>query len=265
MSMSTLVRSSLILSLVAVFGCVEEKQTSINPTPAEIMKPAAVTPAAEKPETKAEAKSEAKADKPAEPAKAEEAPAKVEEPKKEESAAKPEAEAKPGAEQSCDPAPVEDADGVALEFVKFDEFTKRVVNKDSKLTMVDIWATFCAPCKENFPHVLEMNKKYGPKGLKVISLTIDEPTDTKAVSEARKFLIEKKATITNLIMNEKEDDRYDKLELSVIPAVYIYDPSGKLIKKYTYDDPNDQFTYDQVEKEISDYLDGKPFPTKKAK
>ena len=242
-----------------ILGCTEEPGTTINPTSADVIKPAAVTPA-ESSATSSTKKTDTTAEPKAEPKKVEELkpePSKPEE-------LKPETAEKPGdlLTRSCDPAPADDAEGVVLELVKFSEYSKRVVNKDAKLTMVDIWATFCAPCKENFPHVLEMQKKYGAKGLKVISLTIDDPTDAKVVGEARKFLNEKKATITNLILEESEDDRYGKLDLSVIPAVYLYDPAGKLIKRYTYDDPNDQFDYNQVETDVAGYLDGKPLPGK---
>lgn len=238
-----------------MLGCTEDPGTSINPTPTDVIKPAAVDPIVE-------AKKAEPAPTPVPPVAPEvtpkaEDPPKAEEPKSETEVPKAEILV-----QGCDPA-ADDADGVALELVKFAEYSKRVVNKDAKLTMVDIWATFCGPCKENYPHVLEMQKKYAAKGLKVISLTIDDAGDPKAVSDARKFLIEKKSKITNLILDESEDDKYNKLDLSVIPAVYLYDPSGKLIKRYTYDDPNDQFEYDQVEKEVSDFLDGKPFPAKK--
>lgn len=247
--------AALIVSFSVLVGCTEDPGTSINPTPSEVLKPAAVDPAAETKKPTPAAEPEVKDAPKVEDLKAD--PTKLEEPKTE----------APKSEnllvQSCEPVVADDADGVALDFVKFSEFSQRVIKKDAKLTMVDIWATFCAPCKENFPHVLEMQKKYGAKGLNVISLTIDDPKDAKAVKEVRKFLNEQKATITNLILDEKEDDRYEKLDLNVIPAVFLYDPSGKLIKRYTYDDPNDQFTYDQVESEVAAFLEGKPLPAKK--
>src|SRR5262249_1606730 len=129
-------------------------------------------------------------------------------------------------------------------------------NGKAKYTLVDAWATTCGPCKENFPHLVEMHHKYGSKGLAVMSLSLDDPTDTKAVASAEKFLSEKKAVFTNGLLNEEFGDGFDKLAISGIPAVFIYGPDGKEVKRFTMDDPNNQFTYEQVEKAVVTLLEG---------
>ncbi len=152
-----------------------------------------------------------------------------------------------------------DAAGVSLQLLTWPEFQKHLAsNKDAKWTLVDAWATTCGPCKENFPHLVEMHKKYGPKGLAVISLSLDDPTDEKAVAAAEKFLRETKATFTNILLNEDFGDGFDKLDINGIPAVFLFGPDGKEVKRFTMDDPNDQFTYEQVEQDLIKRLaDGK--------
>ena len=141
---------------------------------------------------------------------------------------------------------------VKLELLKWSEFQQRLASpKPAKYTLVDAWATTCAPCKENFPHLVEMHRKYGPKGLAVISLSMDDPTDTKAVAAAKAFLEEKKAAFTNVLLNEDYGDGFDKLRISAIPAVFLFGPDGKEVKRFTMDDPNNQFTYEQVDKELA--------------
>jgi thiol-disulfide isomerase/thioredoxin len=147
---------------------------------------------------------------------------------------------------------------VKLEPVKFDEFLSRIAaNKRAKLTMVDCWATWCGPCKENFPHVVEMHRKYGDKGLAVVSMSFDDPKDAKQVAEAKKFLDEKKAVFTNFLLDEEEGVGFEKLRINAIPAVFLYGPDGKLVKRFTLDDPDKQFTYDEVEKTVESLLAGK--------
>src|SRR5271156_6778656 len=83
---------------------------------------------------------------------------------------------------------------VKLERLNWKQFQERLAaNKQIKYTVVDAWSTTCGPCKENFPHVVEMNRKFSKKGLAVISLSLDDPTDKAAVAEAEKFLKENKA------------------------------------------------------------------------
>lgn len=149
---------------------------------------------------------------------------------------------------------------VKLEPVTFDEFLSRIASNKAKYSMVDAWATWCGPCRKNFPHVVAMNKKYGGKGLAVVSLSLDDPADAKLVGEAKQFLNEQKATFTNFILKEADGVGFEKLDVNTIPAVFIYGPDGKLVKKFSWDDPNNQFTYEQVEEAVIALLDGKPLP-----
>jgi hypothetical protein len=47
------------------------------------------------------------------------------------------------------------------------------------------------------------------------------------------------------------------LNINAIPAVFVYGPDGKEVKRFTMDDTKNQFTYDEVEKAIAALLDSK--------
>ncbi len=164
----------------------------------------------------------------------------------------------PVAASTDQPAAAVDS-GVTLEKVDYAAFLKRIADNPAKpkYTLVDAWATWCGPCKENFPHVVEMHKKYADKGLAVVSLSFDDPTNTKQVEEARNFLREKQATCTNFLLDEAEGIPFEKFDINAIPAVFLYGPDGKLLKRFTMDDPNNQFTYDEVEKTVAALLESK--------
>lgn len=142
---------------------------------------------------------------------------------------------------------------VALQSLTWAEFQKRLASppEGTRFTVVDAWATTCAPCKENFPHLVEMHRKYGAKGLNVVSLSLDDPEDAKALAAAESFLREKEATFVNVVLKEEYGLGFDKLEISAIPAVFLYGPDGKEVKRFTMDDPNNQFTYEEVEKDVA--------------
>jgi thiol-disulfide isomerase/thioredoxin len=149
------------------------------------------------------------------------------------------------------------ADAVKLHRLTWKQLQQRLVNKNVKFTIVDAWSTTCGPCKENFPHVVEMHRKYASKGLAVISLSLDDPSDKAAVDEAEKFLKAKKAAFTNVLLDENFGDGFEKLNVSAIPAVFVFGPDGKEVKRFTMDDPNNQFTYEEVEKAVVALLDAK--------
>lgn len=151
------------------------------------------------------------------------------------------------------------AEPVTLVPVTYQEFEagRKAKNARTKYTLVDVWATTCGPCKENFPHLVAMHHKYAGKGLAVASLTLDPPDDARALADARKFLKAQGATFPNYLMNEEEGVGYERLDINAIPAVFLYGPDGKEIKRFTLDDPDHQFTYEQVEAYVSALLQGK--------
>ena len=48
---------------------------------------------------------------------------------------------------------------------------------------VDFWASWCAPCKQSFPWMNDMQAKYGPKGLTIVGINVDKKRE-----DADKFL-----------------------------------------------------------------------------
>jgi thiol-disulfide isomerase/thioredoxin len=249
---------ALLVLTLAGFGCSEATTTtatSINETPPQVLNPSAPGEAkgdSTKPEPPKAVKDVApeagsNAPEPVQPEKAPEASSS--------GCTEPAGEA---ADQPSSSAKVE------LITVKYDEMLARIAaNKKAKFTIVDAWATWCGPCKENFPHLVEMNTKYAGQGLAVISLSLDDPSDAKAVVNAKKFLQEKKAVFTNFLLDEEQGAGFEKLNIIAIPAVFLYGPDGKEVKRFTLDDPNAQFTYEQVEQTVAALLQGKPLPEDK--
>lgn len=147
-----------------------------------------------------------------------------------------------------------DKNKVEITKIAPDEMVKNIADHGkAKYTLVDAWATWCTPCMENFPHVVEMHKKYADKGLRVCSLSMD---DTKDQPKVLKFLKEKKATFTNFMTKDPEA-AFENLKIEAIPAVFLFDPQGKIVKRFTMDDPDNQFTYEDVEKTLEKLFDSK--------
>ena len=151
-----------------------------------------------------------------------------------------------------------------LESVSFETFKARVAANPSKAkyTLVDAWATFCPPCKENFPHLVKMHKELGPRGLAVASVTLDDPRSGKTLDQALAFLKEQEQgePFPNYAITGGSTAGFDGFDITAIPAVFLYGPDGKEIKRFTLDDPDNQFTYDEVEAVVRALLDGKPLP-----
>jgi thiol-disulfide isomerase/thioredoxin len=49
---------------------------------------------------------------------------------------------------------------------------------NGKVLVIDLWATWCGPCRNEVPELVQMQTEYGPRGFEVIGLDIDPDSDT---------------------------------------------------------------------------------------
>jgi thiol-disulfide isomerase/thioredoxin len=129
-------------------------------------------------------------------------------------------------------APAAPADDVKLEPISLDGLKKAVEAHKGKVVVIDVWANFCVPCKEKFPHMVKLSNDFKDKGVVFISLTIDEPEDK---AKALEFLVKNKATFQNFILEDKDRNEKPgdaKLYHSAPPIVHVYDQTGKLVESY---------------------------------
>ncbi len=171
--------------------------------------------------------------------------------------------ATPPARAEPTPTAITDAAPIELVDVKFAEIPAKIADRKPKFALVDAWASWCGPCKENFPHLVEMQRKYGDQGLAVYSLSFDGQTgeadhDAKEIAAAKEFLATHEPGVTHWRLAETQEDAFEKFDLTTIPAVFLYGPDGTLLKRFTWDDPNNQFTYEQVEAEVKALLGDAP-------
>ena len=54
----------------------------------------------------------------------------------------------------------------------------KISDLKGKVLVLDLWATWCGPCRSSIPELVNMQKEYGPKGFEVVGLDIDPESDT---------------------------------------------------------------------------------------
>ena len=143
-------------------------------------------------------------------------------------------------------------EAVTLQPVKYDALKAAVRSHRGKVVVVDVWADFCIPCKEMFPHLLEMQERYAKDGLVCLSVSVDPSSKRDA---ALAFLREKKATIVNYWIDEKQAFWADKFDTGGPPATFVFDRQGKRAAKFDNNDPDKpRFTPADIEKVVQQLL-----------
>lgn len=53
----------------------------------------------------------------------------------------------------------------------------RLSSYRGKVVLLDFWATWCVPCREETPHFVRLQQKYGDRGLQIIGVSMDDSPD----------------------------------------------------------------------------------------
>ena len=117
-------------------------------------------------------------------------------------------------------------------------YAKLVAGSKGKVTLVNFWATWCAPCRAEMPHLLKLEQSLSKAGFQLILVSADEP-EQEAL--ARKFLNEVKARGAAYLKVSEDDDRFiqavDPKWSGAVPALFLYDRRGKRVRSFIGETP----------------------------
>ena len=105
----------------------------------------------------------------------------------------------------------------------------RLSDFKDKVVVVDLWATWCGPCRLEIPHLVDLQKEYGGKGVEIIGLTTEDPSEDeeKVRDFAKEFKINYKLgwsprEVSLALMNGN----------SSIPQTFVIAPGGRIVTKF---------------------------------
>jgi thiol-disulfide isomerase/thioredoxin len=97
----------------------------------------------------------------------------------------------------------------------------------ARAVLVNVYATWCGPCKEEFPDLVKLEQNYRVKGLRMIFVSADDEDNMPAVKQ---FLAKQGVTYPTFLKAQKDmefinglDSRWD----GSLPATLLYDGAGK--------------------------------------
>jgi len=119
-----------------------------------------------------------------------------------------------------DPVPVAE-----LEMVDLDGRVMSTRNWQGKVTLVNFWATWCGPCREEIPFLVQLAERY-PDHLRIIGVSEDEGAPGKVHDFARQYGIN-----YPIVMSTTEIKRQFP-GVFALPTTFVLDPDGKIVQTH---------------------------------
>jgi thiol-disulfide isomerase/thioredoxin len=112
-------------------------------------------------------------------------------------------------------------------------YTSAIGGLKGRVVVVNMWATWCEPCREEFPELVAFARDMGPKGVDLLSVSMDLP-DALA-GEVIPFLKEQGAAFPCFIKAAGDDEAFinavDPRWTGSLPATFIYGRDSKRVAR----------------------------------
>src|SRR5579864_683891 len=94
-----------------------------------------------------------------------------------------------------------------------------------KVVLLDFWATWCVPCRAEIPHFVELQQKYGDRGLQIIGVSMDDSPEP-----VRDFYQQFHMNYPVVMGNAKIGESYGGL--LGLPITFLLDRGGRITAKH---------------------------------
>ena len=95
-----------------------------------------------------------------------------------------------------------------------------------KAVVLDFWATWCPPCLREIPIFVEMQREYGPQGLEIVGIAMDDDATPASIGS---FAQRQQINYTVLLGRESVADAYGGID--ALPTTFYIDRYGRVVER----------------------------------
>lgn len=92
-----------------------------------------------------------------------------------------------------------------------------------KVVMIDFWASWCEPCKDSFPAMEELHKRFADRGLVIIAINVDENR-----ADMEDFLKQHAPSPSFTTVRDAKQKLVEKAGIATMPGSFFLDRTGKV-------------------------------------
>jgi peroxiredoxin len=104
--------------------------------------------------------------------------------------------------------------------------TKTLADYKGDVVLLSIWATWCGPCRIEMPSMQALYRDYGPKGLKVVAVSVDDPGSEEQIRE-----FAKQYGLTFEILHDPSGEIQHAYKTTGVPENFVIGRDGVIRKK----------------------------------
>ena len=112
------------------------------------------------------------------------------------------------------------------------DIEKIISQRSGKALLINIWAAWCVPCREEFPDLIRLTEKYKSE-VDVVGISVDYPDEieSKIKPFAKKMNVNFPLYVNGINDAEAFINLFDTEWNGAIPATFIFNPDGKNVSK----------------------------------
>jgi len=116
------------------------------------------------------------------------------------------------------------------EVIDLQGYQKILQQYKGKPLLVNFWATYCEPCRDEYPLLNELAKQYAPQGLKVVGVSMDQDGDLILM---RRFLARYKPIFPNYRKKQGDEEAFRQGVMpgwtGSLPVSFFYAKDGSMV------------------------------------